>query len=79
MKDLVIRGKSLRRELFILLGCLAAAIATNIGAIIYYERPWSELFTQVGFMLTLALCLYAALWAVRLAVFIIVLIFKKLF
>ena len=61
MKDLVIPAKTLRQELWILLGCLGAAILVNAGAIIAYDRPWKELFTQIGYTLTVTILLYLVL------------------
>ena len=71
MHDIVIPAKTLRRELWILLGCVAAAILTNAGAIIAYERPWTELFTQIGYTLVLAVGLYLLLALVRLIVLLV--------
>lgn len=75
MKDIVIRKETVARELWILLGCFVATMLVNAGAIIAYHRPWYELFTQVGFVVSITVSLYLILWVVRL----IVLIIKKLF
>ncbi len=74
MKDIVITGKDWKRELFVFLGCLAVAVLVNAGAIIAYTRPWYELFTQVGFTLSIALGLYLFIGLFR----FIALIIKKL-
>lgn len=68
MKEIVITPQRIRKELLILGGCLCLALGVNIFAIIYYHRPATELFTQAGFMLTLALILYLLLSLVRLIV-----------
>lgn len=68
MKDIVIRAASVKRELIVLGFCFVLAECANLGAIIKYDRPWFELFTQVGFVLVLTLLLYFALLLLRLAV-----------
>ncbi len=77
MKDVVIKGKTIRRELIILALCLVAMILVNAGAIIAYHRPWTELFTQIGYVLTGALILYILLWIPRLIVLLIVWLTKR--
>lgn len=71
MKDLVITGRTVRRELLILLGCFIAGMLTNVGAIIAYGRPFSEFFTQIGFVIVFSVILYFALWVIRLIVLLI--------
>ena len=68
MRDIVITARTLRRELFILLGCTLAACLVNLGAIIAYARPARELVTMIGYVLALALVLYLLLWVVRLVI-----------
>ena len=77
MKDVVIKGKTIRRELILLALCLVAMILVNAGAIIAYHRPWTELFTQIGYVLTGALILYILLWIPRLIVLLIVWLTKR--
>lgn len=48
------------RELIVFGVCFMAAIALNAYAIIHYQTEWSELYTEIGFMTTLALILYVA-------------------
>ena len=71
MQVIVITSKQLRREAWILLGCFLAACAVNAGAILAYDRPWSELFTQIGYVIVLALALWILLLALRLLVFLL--------
>lgn len=77
MKDIVIRAASVKRELFVLGLCLVLAECANLGAIIKYDRPLVELFTQLGFVLVLTLLIYAALWLVRLVVLLLVRLLRK--
>ncbi len=58
MKDLIIPGRILRRELMII-GCfLAAGWLLDVYAVLKFGGHWTELFTQVGFILTITLALY---------------------
>ena len=65
MKDIVITSKNIKREAWVLLGCFIAACGVNIGAILSYDRPWSELYSQIGFVIATALIIYLLLWVVR--------------
>ena len=60
MKDIVIPGKTVKFALWALLACFIIACLINVGAIIAYDRPWSELFTQIGFVIFVALILWVA-------------------
>ncbi len=66
MKDWVITGRHVRRELWVLLGCLLAACLVNVYAIVRYARPVSELWTQIGYVVVLALVVYLLLALLRL-------------
>ena len=77
MKDILITGKAVRRELFILLGCFVAAFCINAGAIIGYGRPAQELFTMIGYVLFITLLVYLLLWIVRLLILAIASLFRK--
>lgn len=68
MKDTVITAKAKRRELWLLGGCFAAACLVNAAAIVRYGTHWSELFTQIGYVVCLTAVLYLLAWAVRLVV-----------
>jgi hypothetical protein len=74
MKDIVIPARTVRRELLVILGCFLASFCTNIGAVIAYHKSWTEIFSQIGYVLVIAVCIYALLWVIRL----ICLIIKKL-
>lgn len=73
MKDIVIRKKHLVAALRIAAACLVVAIVLNAGAMIAYRRPWTELFSQVGY----ELCIALGLWLVAIIIWLVVLIIKK--
>jgi uncharacterized membrane protein (DUF2068 family) len=66
VKDTVITAARKKTELRTFLVCLGIAFAVNVGAIIYYKTPFYEAFTQVGYMLVIALTLYLVWTVVRL-------------
>ena len=75
MKDLVISGKKVKRELLIALGCFICAVLINIVCIIVYRSQWHEIFTQIGFTVFIAVVLYVLLVIIRL----IILACRKIF
>ncbi len=68
MKDILIKGKRLKKELYILLGCFIVALALNIYSIIKYDTDWSELTSQIHIVVIVAL----SMW-------ILIIIFRLLF
>ncbi len=77
MKDLVITGKSIRRELLILLGCFAAAVILDIVGIIKYGKPFYEVFQTIGYEIVITAVIYAVLAFFRIIIWLILKIFKK--
>ena len=77
MKDIVSTGKRMRRELFWFLGCLAAAELFNAFAILKFDRPWSELLSMIGFVIVLALELYAMAAVIRVALSLVLCTFRR--
>lgn len=73
-KDSVITGKQKTREIIIFLACFVVAFGMNVHAIIKYATPWTELFSQIGFVCLITGVLYVLLWVIR----IIALVVRKL-
>lgn len=65
MKDLVITSKRLKKELYIFLACFVIAFSINAYAVATYKTPWSELFTQIGYVMVITLLLYLLAALVR--------------
>jgi uncharacterized membrane protein len=78
MKDITIKEKSIRRELWILLGCFVFAVCVNIFAIIKFSRPAKELFTMIGYVLVVAIIAYISLWLMRLIALLVIWIMRKI-
>lgn len=66
MKDIVIKEKHIKRELYCLLACFVAAFAVNTGAVIAYDRPWIELVSQLGYVVFVTVVIYVLLLIFRL-------------
>lgn len=76
MKDIIITPRKLKREFFIWLLCLVAAIGLNIYSIIYYDTSWSELYTHLGYVVAISIGIYLILYVFR-ALFLLLRKLKK--
>ena len=70
MKDTLITAARKKTELLTLLVCFGIAFLLNVGCIIYYRTPFSEVFTQIGYVLFITLALYLIWTAIRLIVWL---------
>lgn len=71
MKDLTITAEQIRKELLLLLICFVIAEGVNVFSMIKYGTPWTELFTQIGFVLIITALLYVILIAIRVLVWLV--------
>ena len=79
MKDLVIKGKFLKRELLILLGCFIIVNLLNAGAIWYYGTQWNELYNIWYAIIPITIIVYVILIPVRFILCLIIKGIKRLF
>lgn len=77
MKDIVIPGRRIARELWIYAGCVLAALCVNIYAIIRYNTQWKELITTLHIVLAVALVFYGVLAVLRALFFCCRRIFRR--
>ena len=68
MKDIVITGAVIRRELWWLLAAFILANLMNVYAIAVYETEWKELISTLGYVIALSIVLYVFMALLRLAV-----------
>lgn len=71
MKDLIITSRRLKRETVILTFCFIIAFLINIFSIITFKTPWYEIFTQIGYVIAIALILYLFVMVFRAVVYLI--------
>lgn len=77
MKDIVIKAKDIRREAYVFLACFVMAFIFNITAITIYDRPWSELYSQIGYVFFITVGFYIVLTIIRAVLFIIIRTLRK--
>lgn len=65
MKKIIITGSHLKREFFIWLLSFIAAFILNVYAIAKYETSWTELYSQIGYIVMISIMIYVALLGFR--------------
>ncbi|HCY72971.1 MAG TPA: hypothetical protein DHU75_02245 [Rikenellaceae bacterium] len=66
MKDIVLKGNVIRRELLVALCCVLLSFCINVVAVIVYAKPWTEIFTQIGYVVVIGVVFYCIMWVFRL-------------
>mgnify|MGYP006972343534 CR=1 FL=1 len=79
MKDILISSKRQKTELIIIIVCFIAAFIMNVVSIIVYKTEWSELWTQILWMLVITCGFYALTIVVRILIWLVrrLCIYKK--
>lgn len=77
MKDIIIKEKHIRRELYLILVSFVLAFFVNVGAIVAFDRPWSELYSQIGYVLFITVGIYVVLATVRIIIALLYRMFRK--
>lgn len=77
MKDIVIKEKHIKRELWIFAACIAVMEILNIYSIIKYHGMWKETVMSLGFVVAAAVVTYLVVGLVRLIVAGIIKLIKK--
>jgi len=79
MKDIVITSKDIKREIMVWVCALIAAQLMNVYAIVKFDTQWSELYSQLGYVVMLSVVLYLLIAMVRYLVNLIRKIVKQNF
>ena len=66
MKDLIIKGFFLKREIKIYLICLVIAVIIHVSAILFYKTNWMELLTAFYYTFFISLLFYLIVCCARL-------------
>lgn len=61
MKDIVFTSTRQKKELRIFGICFAIGFLMNVISIIIYKTSWVEIFSQIGYVLVIAIVLYLIL------------------
>ena len=77
MKDTIISADVKRRELKIWLACFIIANITNWAAIIKFQTPWYEVYTQIGYVIVTSLLIYGLVLLARIAWYVVRRLLKK--
>ena len=77
MKDIVIKERHVKRELWIFLACVVVMELVNIYAIADYDGKWSEAVMSLGFVVVAAVVMYAVIALLRLMVYGIMKLIKR--
>lgn len=78
MKDLVIKGKWIKRELIVLAVIFFISVIINMTGIIQHNTEWIEMLSQLHVVIILTIVLYALIWLPRLLIYVVILPFRKI-
>lgn len=76
MKDLVIKGKWIKRELIVLLVLLLVSVITNAVGIIKHDTEWIEMLSQLHVVVLLTMVLYVLTGLIRILIYLIIMPFR---
>lgn len=68
MKELIISSKRLKKEGLYFGSAFVGAFLLNVISIIRFKTQWSELYTQLGYVLMISIILYVLIIIVRLVI-----------
>jgi len=71
MKDIIISGDTVKKEINILIVSFSVALIMDILAIIFYKKPFYEVFQTIGYIITITLAIYLITWTFRLIISLI--------
>lgn len=77
MKDIIIKGSRIKRELKFWLVSFLIAVIINIYAIIEYNTNWIEIFSQLHIVVIVSILIYILLILIRSVWFYIRHLMKK--
>lgn len=77
MKDIIIPGKVIRKELVILMVSMVAAVLLNVFSIIKYKTAWAELFSQLHVVFAVGIVIYLLVVIFRLVYGLFLKIFSR--
>ena len=77
MKDIIVKAKSIKREVWIFLGVFIFSFGINIYSILHYKTSWSELYTHLYIVVLMSILFYCIIAFVRLLIEVLLKLFHK--
>ena len=77
MKDVLISGARIKKELIMLLICFLIGFVANVGAIIYYKTVFTEIVSSLGYILVFTFVLYFIWSLLRILTWLLLSFIKK--
>jgi len=77
MKDIIIKAKSIKHEIWIFVGVFIFSFGINIYSILHYKTSWSELYTQLHVIILISILFYFIIAFVRLLIRVLSKLFQK--
>lgn len=77
MKDIIITGVRVKKELITLLVCFLIGFVANFGAIIYYKTAMTEIVTSIGYVMVSAFVLYFIWSLIRIIIALLLNLFRR--
>ena len=77
MKDVLISGARIKKELIMLLICFLIGFVANVGAIIYYKTVFTEIVSSLWYILVFTFVLYFIWSLLRILTWLLLSFIKK--
>ena len=77
MKDVLITGTRIKKELITLIICFLIGFIANVGAIIYYQTVFTEIVSSLGYIVVFTFGLYFVWSLLRILTWILYIFIKK--
>jgi hypothetical protein len=77
MKEIIITQEKLKRERNFYLLSFILSFIINVTAVILYKRPWSEIYSQIGYIVAISVFLYFLIIIPRVFITLLFRLFRK--
>ena len=65
MKNIHIKSSMIKKELIVFLASIGFAFLLNVYSILRYKTPWTELYSQLGWVLVIGFFIYLVILLIR--------------
>jgi len=77
MRDITVKGKTLKRELLLFFFLFVIVFCFNVYAIVDYKAPWTEIISELHYVLLISFTVYLIIGIIRLIVLAIKTLLNK--